>query len=160
MRPVNVYFTDWFGIDPAVLAEYGAFNVSLINDLPLFIDPFLLFTSGKPEYRQLHDRVIDYLKFLRDRAAEGTVDDGLLRSWYLFPEVKELWLGFSLRGNSGSGLVARHGRNGGRWAATMTPLPLARARRGHAEAARETVAPGRQRRLLAQPLAPGADAGT
>ncbi len=101
---MRVYFNDWFGIEPPVLAEYGAFNVSLINDLPLFIDPFLLFTSEKAEYRALHDRIIDYLKFLRDRAAEGAVDDGLLRSWYMFPEVKELWLGFSLAGNGGSGL--------------------------------------------------------
>ena len=101
---MNVYFTDWFGVDPGVLADYGAFNVSLINDLPLFIDPFLLFTSEKEEYRKLHDRIIDYLRFLRDRATEGSVDEGLLRSWYMFPEVKELWLGFSLKGNSGSGL--------------------------------------------------------
>lgn len=101
---MNVYFTDWFGVAPSVLEEYGAFNVSLINDLPLFIDPFLLFTSGKEEYRHLHDRIIDYLRFLRDRAAAGDVDEGLLRAWYMFPEVKELWLGFSLKGNRGSGL--------------------------------------------------------
>lgn len=47
---------------------------------------------------------VDYLKFLRDRAAEGPISAGLLKSWYLFPEVKELWLGFSLAGNGGSGL--------------------------------------------------------
>lgn len=103
-QTMNVYFSDWFGVDPAVLADYGAFNVSLINDLPLFIDPFLLFTSKKPEYQKLHDRIIDYLKFLRDRSAEGAVDEGLLRAWFMFPEVKELWLGFSLKGNQGSGL--------------------------------------------------------
>jgi len=39
------FFSDHFGIDSAVLAKYGAFNVSLITDLPLFIDPFLLFNS-------------------------------------------------------------------------------------------------------------------
>lgn len=101
---MNVYFTDWFGIDPEVLAEYGAFNVSLINDLPLFIDPFLLFTSDRQEYRDLHDRIISYLRFLRDRAAAGPITDHALRAWYVFPEVKELWLGFSLKGNRGSGL--------------------------------------------------------
>lgn len=101
---MRVYFSDWFQIDPNVLEEYGAFNVSLINDLPLFIDPFLLFTSEKEEYRRLHDQIIDYLGFLRDQSVDGNVDEGLLRSWYMFPEVKQLWLGFSLKGNSGSGL--------------------------------------------------------
>ena len=56
---MNVYFTDWFGVEPSVLADYGAFNVSLINDLPLFIDPFLLFTSKKSEYQKLHARIIN-----------------------------------------------------------------------------------------------------
>lgn len=33
-----VYFTDFFNINEDVLNQYGAFNISLINDLPLFID--------------------------------------------------------------------------------------------------------------------------
>lgn len=101
---MKVYFSDWFDVDPAVLEEYGALNVSLINDLPLFIDPFLLFTSEKEKYQQLHDDIIKYLTFLRDQSVNGNVDDGLLKSWYMFPEVKQLWLGFSQSGNNGSGL--------------------------------------------------------
>lgn len=45
-----VYFTDFFNINEDVLNQYGAFNISLINDLPLFIDPFLLYASKKEEY--------------------------------------------------------------------------------------------------------------
>ena len=101
---MKVYFSDWFSVAPKLLKEYGAFNVSLINDLPLFIDPFLLFTSEKHEHRSLHDQMINYLRFLRDQSVQGAVDEGLLRSWYTFPEVKQLWLGFSIKGNSGSGL--------------------------------------------------------
>jgi hypothetical protein len=101
---MKAYFSDWFNVDPDVLEEYGAFNVSLINDLPLFIDPFLLFTSKKAEYRNLHDQIIDYLRFLRDQSVAGTVDEGLLHAWYCCPEVKQLWLGFCKSGNSGSGL--------------------------------------------------------
>ena len=101
---MKVYFSDWFDVDPAVLEEYGAFNVSLINDLPLFIDPFLLFTSEKEEFQRIHDDIIKYLTFLRDQSVGGNVDLGLLKSWYMFPEVKQLWLGFSQKGNSGSGL--------------------------------------------------------
>jgi hypothetical protein len=101
---LNVYFTDWFGIDPDILDGYGAFNISMLNDLPLFIDPFLLFTSDNAEYKSLHDSIIEYLKFLRDQSVQGNIGDGLLQAWYMFPEVKQLWLGYSLRGNQGSGL--------------------------------------------------------
>lgn len=101
---MNIYFSDCFSIDPATLEEYGALNISLINDLPLFIDPFLLFTSKNNIYRQLHDKMIDYLKFLRDQSLAGNNEKGLLQAWYMFPEVKQLWLGYSLTGNNGSGL--------------------------------------------------------
>lgn len=107
---MKVYFSDWFEVDPALLDEYGAFNVSLLNDLPLFIDPFLLFTSQRPELQRLHEQIIEYLKFLRDRSVAGEVNDGLLKAWYMFPEVKQLWLGFSLKGNGGSGLGADFAR--------------------------------------------------
>ncbi len=99
-----IYFSDHFQIAPDILEEYGAFDVSLINDLPLFIDPFLLFNSSKPEYRQLHNDIIDYLRFLRDKALTGDVEVGLMEAWYTFREVKQTWLGYSLTGNSGSGL--------------------------------------------------------
>src|SRR5438445_9216622 len=59
-RQIKIYFSDVFDLSPNVVREYGALDVSLINDLPLFIDPFLLFNSRKPEYQQLHNRMIDY----------------------------------------------------------------------------------------------------
>ena len=37
-----VYFSDIFNLDESILEEYGAMNISLLNDIPLFIDPFLL----------------------------------------------------------------------------------------------------------------------
>jgi len=102
--PARIYFTDFFGVSPDALEKYGAFNVSCIVDLPLFIDPFLLFTSNKSEYQTLHDGIIRYLGFLRDRSIKGGVTDGLLKAWYCFPEVKQNRLGFCLTGNSGRGL--------------------------------------------------------
>ena len=107
---MNIYFSDWFNIAPHVLHKYGALNISLINDLPLFIDPFLLFTSKKTVYKKLHQQMIDYLKYLRDRSIEGSINDGLLKSWYMFPEIKQLWLGYSLTGNRGSGLGIKFAR--------------------------------------------------
>ena len=98
------FFSDTFGVDSEVLEKCGAFDISVVNDLPLFIDPFLLFHSEKAEYQALHQQIIDYLVFLRDRASEESVSDGVLRNWYCFPEVKQNWLGFSVVGNGGSGL--------------------------------------------------------
>lgn len=102
---IKMYFSDYFEVSPQTIKSYGAFNISLLNDLPLFIDPFLLFASEKPRYQELHDEnIIEYLKFLRDASLEGALTAGRLRSWYRFPEVKQLWLGFSLHGNGGRGL--------------------------------------------------------
>jgi hypothetical protein len=100
----RIYFTDFFGVPKDVLADYGAFNVSCLVDLPLFIDPFLLFTSRKKEYQNLHAEMIRYLCFLRDKSLEGVVNDGLLKAWYCFHEVSQNRLGFCLTGSSGSGL--------------------------------------------------------
>jgi len=101
---VSTFFSDKCAVDPSLLEKYGALDVSLVTDLPLFIDPFLLFNSQKPEYRALHDSLIAYLVFLRDKAQAGVADEAMLRAWYCFPEVKQTWLGFSLKGNQGSGL--------------------------------------------------------
>ena len=89
------FFSDFFGISPNVLHRYGAFNVSLVNDLPLFIDPFLLFNSKKRAYRKLHHQIIEYLIFLRDKASTTEATEANLRLWYCFREVKQNWLGFS-----------------------------------------------------------------
>ena len=58
-------FSDYFNIDREIIDDYGAVDISLINDLPLFIDPFLLFNSKKQEYRNIHDEIIKYLLFLK-----------------------------------------------------------------------------------------------
>lgn len=100
----RIYFTDFFQVDPRDLEEYGAFNVSLINDLPLFIDPFLLFDSEKNTYKQLHQDIIQYVQFLRDRSIETPIPPLMVQEWFYFPEVRQNWLGFSKQGNRGSGL--------------------------------------------------------
>lgn len=106
-RLVNIHFSDFFGVEPWVLESYGAFNISLINDLPLFVDPFLIFNSTKPKYQTLHANIIRYLRFLRAKAGRGVVDKGLLEAWYHFSEVKQNWLGYSRVGNRGTGLGAK-----------------------------------------------------
>lgn len=106
---MKIYFTDFFNILPNDLEKYGAFNVSLINDLPLFIDPFLLFGSKKPEYQKLHKEILDYLTFLKSKSKKGITDISQIKSWYIFSEVKQNWFGYSKVGNSGSGLGKKFG---------------------------------------------------
>lgn len=100
---IKLYFSDYFNISEDVVREYGAFNISLVADLPLFIDPFLLFNSDNATYKKLHAEIINYLRFLRDKSS-GSIDRGLLNAWYRFPEVKENWFGYTRSGNSGHGL--------------------------------------------------------
>ena len=97
-------FATYFGVTSEALDEYGAFDISLESDLPVFIDPFLLFNSENPEYQKLHESIIQYLAYLRDLSAKGSVDEGTLRNLYCFKEVKQNWLGFTFMGNGGSGL--------------------------------------------------------
>lgn len=99
-----IYFSDVFGVEPTVVDAYGAFNIALVNDLPLFVDPFLLFDSERPELRALHDDIIKYLVFVRDRAQADELTEGAISHWLFFREVKQNWLGFSRQGNSGTGL--------------------------------------------------------
>ena len=100
----KVYFTEVFDVPSDLLDEYGAFDIALVNDLPLFVDPFLLFDSTDEKYRALHNDIINYLCFLRDRAVAGELTQGAVSHWLLFKEVKQNWLGFSKTGNSGTGL--------------------------------------------------------
>jgi len=101
---MDLYFTDVFGVPEWALDRYGAFNISLVTDLPLFIDPFLLFNSPKNEYQALHEGIIRYLCFLRDKSVAGAVPVELRNAWYRFSEVKQNWLGFCVSGNTGRGL--------------------------------------------------------
>jgi hypothetical protein len=104
---IDLYFSEHFGVDRSVLDEFGAFDVSVVSDLPLFVDPFLLFNSENPRYQQLHDDILEYLRFLRDQAADRDLDPSLIDAWYRFKEVKQNWLGYTLFGNKGAGLGAQ-----------------------------------------------------
>lgn len=105
MDEIAVYFSDYFDVNPNIIEEYGAVNISLINDLPLFIDPFLLFNSENPDFQAIHTDMINYLRFLQEQAQQyETLSKGMSQAWFRFSEVKQTWLGFSETGNSGRGM--------------------------------------------------------
>ena len=103
----NTYFSTYFQVDKKLLDNYGAYDINLIMDTPLFIDPFLLFNSEEEKYQELHKQIIDYLIFLKEQSRIKLSNNDLkahLKSYYVFPEVKECWLGYSKNGNEGAGL--------------------------------------------------------
>lgn len=102
-RKLRIYFSGFFNVPPEIVQQYGAFDISLINDLPLFVDPFLLFNSENEKYRALHEEMIKYMIFLKDRSTSD-IPKGLIKAWYFFPEVRQNWMGFSRSGNQGRGL--------------------------------------------------------
>lgn len=104
------YFIDYFNVNESDFENYGGFNISLICDLPLFIDPFLLYSSKKKEYLELHNGILEYLAFLKRKSEQGNITNAKIMSWYKFPEVKQNWFGYSLSGNGGSGLGMKFGK--------------------------------------------------
>lgn len=101
---MDIYFSQYFGIDVALLESYGAIDISVASDIPLFIDPFLLFNSSKPEYQELHRGILRYLKYLRSKSMSGPLPDGVVKNRFRFKEVKQNWLGFTVLGNAGHAL--------------------------------------------------------
>lgn len=101
----KIYFSDFFNVSRETIEREGFFDISLINDLPLFIDPFLIFCSEKAEYQVLHEEIINYMVYLRDYSLQHPVPSKpMLDSLYKFSEVKQNYLGYCGDGNNGSGL--------------------------------------------------------
>ena len=104
-------FSDIFEIDKSILEEAGLVNISLLCDLPLFVDPFLIFGSDKEEYQNLNEEINKYLLFLKNKAVHNELSNGMLKSWFTFSEVNNNWLGYCKFGNKGSGLGGKFARN-------------------------------------------------
>lgn len=107
MNP-QLLFNEYFEIDQKVVDGYGALNICLEADLPLFVDPFLLFSSKNAEYQELHDRIVGHLIFLRGLA---TANHSIGLSLFTFPEVPQNWLGMCKWGNKGKGLGPKFARS-------------------------------------------------
>jgi hypothetical protein len=103
MSNFKLLFSEYFEILESKLEKHGALNICLSADLPLFIDPFLLFASEKKEYKKLHNKVVNHLVHLKEVA---TIGNGSLVNAHIFefPEIKQNWLGMSKYGNGGKGL--------------------------------------------------------
>ena len=102
-----MFFTEKFQVDSDILKKYGAVDISLVCDVPLFIDPMLIFNSEKDIYRELHNSIIRYFHFLYTKATQGLTSKEI-DAWFNFSEVPNNWLGYSLFGNKGLALGKKY----------------------------------------------------
>ena len=102
-----MFFSEYYGIDTSIIENYGAVDISFVCDLPLFIDPMLIFNSEKEEYKELHEKIIKYFHFLYRKANEG-LSAKELGAWFEFNEVPNNWLGYSMEGNKGAALGKKY----------------------------------------------------
>ena len=63
-------------------------------DLPMGIDPFLLFKSRYPEFQALHNQILDVFRFGIDLIKNQR--DNEVRELFQFPEVSEIGLGYTI----------------------------------------------------------------
>jgi hypothetical protein len=104
-----MFFSERFNLDSELVRAYGAVDISLVCDMPLFIDPMLIFNSEKQEYQTLHAEIIKYFHFLNIKAQRGLLSKEI-DAWFNFSEVPNNWLGFSLVGNKGLALGKKYAR--------------------------------------------------
>lgn len=101
-------FSEKFEVEKDKIEEYGAIDISLICDIPLFVDPMLIFNSEKADYKILHKSIIKYFHFLAKKS-EQKLEKGDIKLWYTFNEVCNNWFGYALEGNKGSALDIEFG---------------------------------------------------
>jgi hypothetical protein len=99
----QIFFSDYFSVPRKTVEDYGSFDINLVADVRLFVDPFLLFNSSKSEYQALHEHILDYLKYLKS-IARADLDKGTVKDLFRFQEVSQNWFGYCKLGNKGHGL--------------------------------------------------------
>jgi hypothetical protein len=99
---VNPRLTDQLGI---VLAQEDAdFAIPrLRDDLPLALDPFLLWKSLRPEYRAMHEQLLGFVETVRAHVVNGRAT-AALEQLLRCHEAVELGLGYGRATKRGSGI--------------------------------------------------------
>lgn len=93
------FFSDYFWIKSNVSQNDDFFDIILDVDLPVFVDPFLIFCSDKKEYKDLYLEIIKYLKFLSEKSIYD-INKWEFNEYYLFHEVNETHIWYSFEWNT------------------------------------------------------------
>lgn len=99
---VNPRLVDYFGLDFSQ-DEVDFAIPHLREDIPLYLDPFLLWSSEDQHYQELHKRLIGFFDDIRLLVSQGRNADAhaLLRRC---TEPREMGLGYSLGSKRGSAI--------------------------------------------------------
>ena len=98
------YFSQFYGISTS--EEEDWFDPRMSLDTLLFIDPFLVFETDIPLFLNAQEKFFAFFNSAFELAHEATHSRtayNKLKGILKFPEVKELCLGYSEKGTSGSG---------------------------------------------------------
>jgi hypothetical protein len=102
-------------VDPTapLLSNISQYDVDFVIprvgvDVPVGIDPFLLFKSRDPEYRKLHETLIDTFNVGIDAIRRGEFAEA--SRIFDFPEVSAIGLGYTRGSKRGSGVGAHLAR--------------------------------------------------
>ncbi|MBD2097345.1 hypothetical protein H6F90_19790 [Trichocoleus sp. FACHB-591] len=101
-----MFFSQEYRISKIV--EHDWFDARLDDDTKLFIDPFLIFETDVPHFRNTRNKFVDFFKVAFDLAIKTKGSElhpayKKLKNMLTFPEVPELCLGYSQGSTSGSG---------------------------------------------------------
>jgi Effector-associated domain 1 len=97
------YFSQFYGITST---KEDWFDPRMSLDAPLFIDPFLVFETELPLFQNAKEKFFNFFNAAFEVAHEARRSKAAyekLKTILNFPEAKELCLGFSEKGTSGSG---------------------------------------------------------
>ena len=91
----------------SILPDVSQFEVDFVIprqgvDIPLGIDPFLLYKSRDATFAAMHGRILEAFNRGVAQVGRGATDSA--RETFTYPEVPEIGLGFSQHGKRGSGL--------------------------------------------------------
>jgi hypothetical protein len=98
----NPRLIDVFGVDFS--QDDVDFAIPRLHaDIPLYVDPFLLWISAKPAYRELHDDIVSFFRVISDYVREGQVEPAaeLLAGCR---EPLAMGLGYATNSRSGSNI--------------------------------------------------------
>lgn len=96
-----MFFSDKFKVNEQSLNDYGALNIWMERDTPLYIDPILIYCNKK--YEAWHKKIIKYFNFLYEKTQNPEITKDQLKYFFNFHEIKNNWLGVSKNSNNGRG---------------------------------------------------------
>ncbi len=100
-----MFFSEYFNVDEKIMLKNNFVDLSLAKDNPFFIDPLFLFNSEKIEYIEMKEKILKYVSYIVSTLEKNNWEmPSPERHNINFEEPYQTWLGYTSKGNKGSGL--------------------------------------------------------